>query len=367
MVRESGQAIKQKQTNMKYYRILAISALLLAGLQVQGATLILTDGSRLEGELQKIHNGTFYFKTAFAGVLEIPQDKVGSLQSDAAVALRTESGEVFQGPVQSEAGGAVVVESSGGTVRTDVGSLVSGWQPGDKDPVVAAREAELEGQLRKWSYTAGVDISGKDGNSENFASSIQAEAKLEGPHDRFVVYGSYIYKETDKVRSEDEQKGGMRYTNFFTDKWGWFLREELERDTFEGIDFRSTTAGGVTYKFIQEERLSLEGSAGISYRYESYSDAGVEDDGFPGLDFGLNLGWQFADWGKLVTKLSYIPSFDDFGDYLVEHESGVDVPLGTSDAWVMRFGVSNQYNSHPGGSREKLDTSYFARLILTWE
>lgn len=352
---------------MKFKRLLAISSLLVAGLQTQGATLTLVDGSRIEGELVKVHEGVFHFKTAFAGVLEIPQDQVGSLQSDATIVVRTESGEVFQGPVQAEADGTVAVESGSGTVRTDVGSLASAWQPGEKDPIVEAREAELEGQVRKWSYSAGLDISGKDGNSENFASSIQAEAKLEGPHDRFVVYGSYIYKETDKVRSEDEQKGGLRYTNFFTDKWGWFLRQELERDTFEGIDFRSTTAGGMTYKFIEEDRLSLEGSAGLSYRYESYSDDDMEDDGFPGLDFGLNLGWQFADWGKLVTKLSYIPSIDDFGDYLVDHESGVDVPLGTSDAWVMRFGVSNQYNSHPGGSREKLDTSYFARLILTWD
>jgi putative salt-induced outer membrane protein YdiY len=356
-------------------RLTATAALCTAALNINAATLVLIDGSHIEGDLVKIHEGVVHFETGFAGVLEIPQAQVSSLLSETALALRTSSGEVFQGPVQSGDGGSLIVASSAGTVQTDVGSVVSGWKPGAKDPVIAAREAELEGQVRKWSYTAGVDVSGKDGNSENFASSIQAEAKLEGPHDRFVIYGSYIYKETNKVRSEDEQKGGIRYTNFFTDKWGWFLREELERDTFEGIDFRSTTAAGLTYKFIQEERLSLEGSAGISYRYESYSDddldddgfPDLDDDGFPGLDFGLNLGWQFADWGKLVTKLSYVPSVDDFGDYLVEHESGVDVPLGTSDAWVMRFGISHQYNSQPGGSREKLDTSYFARLILTWE
>jgi putative salt-induced outer membrane protein YdiY len=159
----------------------------------------------------------------------------------------------------------------------------------------------------------------------------------------------------------------MRYTNFFTEKLGWFIRQELERDTFEGIDFRSTTAAGLTYRFIKEERLSLEGSAGLSYRYDDYSDPGLDSDGYPGLDFGLNLDWQFADWGRLVTAVSYIPSLDDFGDYLIEHESGIDVPLGTSDNWVMRFGLRNQYNSAPSGGREKLDTTYFARMILSWD
>jgi putative salt-induced outer membrane protein YdiY len=332
-----------------------------------GATLSLKDGSRIEGTLIKIHENTVTFETAFAGTLEIPQDQVAGISSGEAVVLRTRSGEVFEGPVSADQTGTLTVASSSGTVRTDVDALASGWKPGEKDPIVAAREAELEDQMRQWSYLAGVDISGSNGNSENFGSAITVEALLEGPQDKLLLYGSYKYKETDGIRAEDEQKGGIRYTNFFTEKWGWFVREELERDTFEGIDFRSTSAAGLTYRFIRQERLSLEGSAGISYRYESYSDPALDSDGFPGLDFGLDLDWQFADWGKLVTKVDYIPSVNDFADYLVEHESGVDIPLGTADNWVMRLGLSNQYNSSPSGGREKLDTTYFARLILKWD
>lgn len=335
-------------------------------LSAQSATLTLTDGSRLEGTLVKIHQGTVHFETAFAGVLAISQDLVAGLESDAPIVLRTEAGEVFQGPVTTS-GRVVSVSSGSGSVQTGLGEVVSGWQPGAVDPVVATREASLESQLRKWSYTASADVSGAFGNSENFGAALQFEAQLEGPRDRLTLYAGYKYKETEKLRSEDEQKAGMRYTSFFSEKMGWFIREELERDFFEGIDFRSTTAGGLTYRFIKEERLSLEGSAGLSYRYESYSDPMQEDDGFPGLDFGLNLDWQFADWGKLVTSLSYVPSVDDFGDYLIEHESGIDIPLGTSEGWVMRFGLSNQYNSEPGPGRDNLDTTYFTRLILSWK
>lgn len=338
----------------------------LAAMGIEGATLELTDGSRISGELEKIHEGTFYFRTNFAGVIEVPKEQVRGLVSEEAVSLRTASGEVFQGPVRAE-DGVVEVTSAAGTVRTGLDTVVSGWESGQRDPITAAREAELEGQLRRWTYVAGIDVSGSNGNSEDFASSIQGEAKLEGPSDRLRLYGSYKYKETDGVRSEDEQKGGVAYTNFFTEKWGWYVREELERDTFEGIEFRSTSAAGLTYRFIKEERLDLEGSLGLSYRYESYLDTGKDSDGYPGLDASLRLGWQFADWGKLGSFVRYTPSFDDFGQYLLEHESGVDIPLGASDNWVMRFGVSNAYNSEPSGNREKLDTSYFARLILQWD
>jgi putative salt-induced outer membrane protein YdiY len=334
---------------------------------LSGATLGLEDGSRIEGELIKIHDGTVYFETAFAGVLEIPQEQVISLTSEEVLNLRTTGGEVFRGPVSGEADGQVAIDSQAGPVEADLGQLTSAWRPGSEDPVVVAREAALESQLRKWSYTAGVDISGSDGNTDEFGSSITAQAKLEGPQDRLLIYGSYAYEEANGVRSKDEQKGGVNYTSFFSEKMGWYLRQELERDTFEGVDFRSTTGAGLSYRFIKEDRLSLEGNAGVSYRYEDYIDDALDSDGFPGLDFGLDLDWQFADWGKLVSSLNYIPSVDDFGDYLIEHESGIDIPLGTSDAWVMRFGLSNDYNSNPGGGREKLDTSYFARLILNWD
>lgn len=339
-------------------RLLTI-VFLAAGLTAQSATLTLSDGSTLKGELQKVHEGVYYFKTAFAGVLEIKQAQVVGLESADPVYLRTGSGEVFQGPVMAAEGGTVTVASSSGPVKAELGSVASAWQPGAEDPIVVA-------QQRHWSVLASVDITGSDGNTENLGSMLAVQAKLEGPHDRLLMYASYSYKETNGVRSEDEQKGGIKYTNFFTDRMGWFLRQELERDTFEAIDFRSTTAGGLSYKFITEDRLSLEGSAGLSYRYESYSDS-REDDGFPGLDLGLDLGWQFADWGKLTTSLAYIPSVDDFGDFLFTHESGVNIPLGTADNWILRLGLSHKYNSEPGPGLESLDTTYFTRLILTWD
>ena len=351
---------------MNNWKRIVLCLALLSGLSAQAAKLTLGDGSIIRGDLEKVHEGVVYFKTGFAGVLEIPQDQVVGLDSDSPVMLRTQGGEVFQGPVMGADGGKVTVASASGPVSAGLSDVASAWKPGEQDPIAAAREAEMAGQMRRWSYTASVDISGSDGNTENFGSMLAFQAKLEGPTDRLLMYANYSYKETNGDKSQDEQKGGMKYTSFFSEKMGWYVREELERDWFENIDFRSTTAGGITYKFINQERLTLEGNTGLSYRFESYSDL-REDDGFAGLDLGLDLGWQFADWGKLVTNLTYLPSIDDFGDYLFTHESGVDIPLGTSDAWILRIGLGHKYNSNPGVGLDSMDTTYFTRLILNWK
>jgi putative salt-induced outer membrane protein YdiY len=348
-------------------RITALIAAALSLTQAGAATLTLNDGSVLSGELVKIADGKVHFETAFAGVIEIDQSLVAELSSDAAVSLRTSDGEVFRGPVRSAGDGRIEVTSGSGTAATELTQVVSGWSVGERDPEIVAAEQAAEELRRKWAYNLAFDITGSDGNTSNFGMGLQFNAVLEGPQDRLRFYGIYRYQEDNDVRSKDEQIGGVRYTNFFTEKLGWFVRQELERDTFEGVDFRSTSAAGLTYRFFNEPRMSLEGSAGVSYRYEDYTDSALGSEDFPGLDFGLVYMWQFADWGRLNSALSYQPSFDDFGEYLLEHESSVDMPLGNSDFWVLRLGMSNKYNSEPGPGREDLDTTYFIRLLLSWE
>lgn len=345
---------------------LVVTSLLAICTAADAAELVLSDGSRLVGIVDSIEDGVVRFKPGWSDALEIPQAAVISIIDSEPSNYRLETGEVLRGTAQSAERG-LVIKSTSAEVAVSVSDIRSAWLPGQMDPEEEARLKAVEAQVRRWSYQVGFDVSGSSGNAENLGSAVDAQAKLEGPNDRLLLYGNYHYKETDGLRSADEQKGGIRYTNFFGKKYGWFVREELERDTFEGIDFRSTTALGLSYRFIKEERLSLEGSAGLSYRYDSFADVGLANEDFPGLDFGADLAWQFADWGKLVTTVTYLPSFEDFADYLLEQETGVDVPLGVSDAWVMRFGFSNQYNSQPSGGRKNLDTTWFARLILNWD
>lgn len=346
---------------------MAVIGALLSGAALTAAELQLVDGSRIQGTLVKVHEGVVHFDTGFAGTLEIPMAQVSGLLSETPLNIRTAAGEVFMGPVATMENGTVTVRSGAGVAETPMGGIASAWQPGATDPIQAAQVEALEGQLRKWSYEAGVIIGGSDGNTDNLNMGADFRAKLEGPTDRLLFYGSYKYAQNDGVRSEDEQKGGVSYTNFFSGKLGWYAREELERDTFEGISFRSTTAAGLNYQFIKRDLLSLEGRAGLSYRYEDYTSLTSDSDGYAGLDFGLDMDWQFAEWGKLVSSLTYTPSVDDFGQYLVEHSSAIDIPLALSDAWKLRFGVSNSYNSEPDGNREKLDTTYFLQLLLSWD
>ena len=61
-----------------------------------------------------------------------------------------------------------------------------------------------------------------------------------------------------------------------------------------------------------------------------------------------------------------VPTFEDLGVFRLVHESYFELPL-THPLWKLRLGVANDFNSEPGKGVERLDTSYFTRLVLNWK
>lgn len=360
-------------------KALMVSTLALVVSSLHADEVRTADGSVLHGTVEKIYEGKLYLSTPYAGDLVIPQDQVASFSTDEPVAVRLEGGNVAQGPVQPSSGNELQIQTSAGTMTSSMGAVEASWPAGQKDPAVAAREATLENQLRTWAYEASLDISGKAGNSEKTSTSARLQATLEGPSDRLRLYSNFEYSHDGEETTAKEIIGGVNYTNFFTQKWGWYVREELEKDEFEGIDLRSLTGAGVNYRFYNQERFKLEGRSGLSYRYESYDKVPVDQDatpvvyytpdseGYVGMDFGLDVYWKFANWGDLQSKWTYTPAFEDFNQYIVQQDTSVNIPLAISDQWKLGIGVSNTYNSQPEGDKENLDTTYFTRLILNWK
>ncbi|MEO5958772.1 MAG: DUF481 domain-containing protein, partial [Opitutaceae bacterium] len=145
----------------------------------------------------------------------------------------------------------------------------------------------------------------------------------------------------------------------------WYVRDEGGFDRVKDIELYNVAAAGMGYDVIKEPKQTLTLRAGLSFRYEGYKNPGTKDVKGAGLDFGLAHELTL-DNAKLVNRLSYVPTFEDFGNFRATHESFFEIPL-TDPSWKMRFGVANDFNSEPGVGVKKMDTSYFARLVLNWK
>ncbi|MBW8780693.1 MAG: DUF481 domain-containing protein [Verrucomicrobia bacterium] len=340
-----------------FLRILA--ALLAAGVSSIRADVVETkNGARLVGTVTKIDSANVTLDTAYAGVLTIKQSEVTGVQTESPRFVRLSDGTVLKGAVVPAGGGNIGVKAEGGTTIAPMTKVVTTWTPGTPDPAVVALK-------RKWSFEASLDVTGKTGNNEQLGTAASFRSKLTGPIDTLQLYTAYNRQETNNVKSADQFKAGADYSDNFYGRYSWYVRDEGGFDHVKDIHVYNVSATGFGYDFIKKPLHIFTGRAGFSYRYENYSNPETDDVQSLGLDVGLNHEYTFRG-SKLVNRLSYDPSFSDFTNFHFTHESYYEVPL-FNPAWKLRLGITHDYSSRPGAGVDRLDTTYFTRLVLNWQ
>lgn len=327
---------------------------LMAG-RLAADTVDTKSGARIIGKVTKIDGGSVVVSTDYAGTITIKQSEVAAITTDAPIAVRLSSGTRVDGRVSAGSGGALQIAGAEGTIATTVDSVAASWAAGGVDPAVA----------REWEFEAAVDIAGKTGNKEQLATGFSFRATLEGTQDTLQFYTGYDRQVSDGVKSADQFKAGVDYANNFSGRKSWYVRNEAGFDRVKDVELYNVAAVGLGYDMVKKPNQLLTGRAGVSFRYAGYKNPATEDVKSAGLDLGLAHRLRMDNWA-MINRLSYVPTFEDFSNFILTHESSFEVPL-LSTQWKLRMGVANDYNSKPGRGIERLDTTYFTRLILSWK
>jgi putative salt-induced outer membrane protein YdiY len=323
----------------------------------------LTDGSVLHGKLLSAEKGLFKFETKFAGVIVVAQEQIRNFSTDEAVNVGLRAGTQVLGTVAPAASGITVVAADG-QMTASPANIVAIWRPGEDSPEMREIKAAAEKAKRRWAYEASVAITGRTGGSEKFAGAAGVKATLESPEDKLVFSGAINRAQENGNETTNDWRAGVDYSAFFTGASVWYARTDISKDKIKAIDLRSNSAIGLGRKLIKNDRQDLEVRLGLSYTYETYT-TGAPDFESAGLDVGL-INEQAIGWAKMNNKITWTPSFEDFANYRLVHETTFDLPIKTGEFWKLRLGVNNDYQSRPPVGVEKLDTTYFTALLLNW-
>ncbi|MFH7325385.1 YdiY family protein [Desulfurivibrio sp. C05AmB] len=329
------------------------------------------DGSRLVGKIIRIDQGLLHLETGYAGTLAISQDQVVSFSSEDELVLRLAGGATMTGRVAAADSSATPLEpvlevhGEDGVLRAPVSRVAAVWQKDQADPEISRLREEKEKMRRRWQYEAGLDLLGKEGNVREFGLGANFTATLKSPDDALKLISEYERREKNDEKTADRLLGAIDYEAFFHERYGWYVRTALEKDDIELVDLRSTSGAGFSYRLLNREHHSLVARTGLGYRYTSYIGE-HENDSDPTLDLGLFHRFDFGQRWSLRNELTYSPSISAFSDYLVHHESALEMPVGTGEFWKLRLGVRNDYDSQPAADK-KLDTTYYTRMILNWQ
>ena len=344
---------------------LALTALAITPL-LHADEIRLKDGTLIKGKLVALDGGVFTVESPSSETpFKIKQADVTTFSTDAPVFIATAGKTEAQGKVMSSDTG-VLVATPDGVVNSKVDNLRDVWRPGAPSPADKATE-KLK---RRWEYTADVSIIGKTGNRESIGESSGLTALNKGPDDELKFYAKHNYAKSKGdlgwVKTADDLHAGVEYTSYFARPFFWYVRSDNGYDKVRQINFFSTDAVGMGDLLIDKDHQHLSVRAGLSYRFESYSDPLREDTSSPGLDFGLHHDCQFK-YFKMVNDLSYTPTFEDFNDYIILHDSYIETPLANTESWKLRMGVSNEYRSKVLPTVDRLDTTYYLKFVLNWK
>ena len=84
------------------------------------------------------------------------------------------------------------------------------------------------------------------------------------------------------------------------------------------------------------------------------------------LDLGLAHYYRVNDFLSIKTDITYVPALGESGNGRLVQDSGLVFPLAGNRQWKVRMGIRNEFESEPAVS-ESLDTTYYTRIIYSWD
>ena len=343
-----------------------ILVLLVTTASVAADVVVTTNGSRIVGTLERMTADSAVIVTEFAGKLEIPADKVANVITDQDVAVRFDSGDQLIGKLTETPNGNVVMKSGIGDIPVTREKMSAVWPKDADSPEViqlkVAQAKKLAAITPNWSVTLEGGGSRTEGNTDTLDGRGRLDVKRKTDIDllTFFLYGEY--SENNKVRTKNEYGGGVRFEAQARDDIFWYTRLQMEHDEFENLDLRTTAAAGWAQYWIKKPEREFKTSVGLAFRHESYNNGTTTSD--PTVDLGLDYRHDIAPWVQFTQSISYRPAWTSFSDYRLDSLSALVFPL-KNDNLKLKAGVRYEYNSRPNRGLDRLDTTYFANVVLT--
>ena len=344
---------------MKHKLIYTLIVALLATLSANADTVTTKDGSTLNGTITLIDKGAIHIETTYAGTLKLKQDEVATFETEAPVMVRLENGTTTAGPVSASSDDTLKIQSEDGTLETNTSKIAASWAPGDIDP-------EIERNRRKWHYDLALNLSGKKGNTDKFHFGTDLDVRLKGPDDELRFSFEYEQGDENDNKTDDRALGRIDYERFNSKNIGWYAHQTLETDKISDIYLRSTTGSGGSYRIINNDVQTLIFRSGLGYRFTDFESDDKDNDSSATIEAGLQHSYKYKDLCYLENELYYSPALDDFGNYRAIHDSSLKIPVGNGESFWIRMGIKNEYESQTS-AEERLDTSYYTKLIYSWK
>ncbi len=253
----------------------------------------------------------------------------------------------------------------------DISEIESEWQAARTERAAAAAKAEEEairsaGLFDRWSGEGELGGFQSSGNSDTVGLSAGLKLKREGIDWSHRLRARFDYQRQNGVTSREQLLAAYEPRWQFGENVFAYGLAQYERDQIQGVDARYALSGGLGYKVVDREGLSLAIKAGPAYRVTEYTDGRSESRvaGLAGFDFD----WQIFERLTLTQDANAVAETGGEALVIVDGSNttlnlltGLDVKV--SDSLRARMSYQLDYDSNPPVGKVSTDTLTRATLI----
>lgn len=208
-----------------------------------------------------------------------------------------------------------------------------------------------------WEVTGAASVGFTEGNSDTLAYSLQLLGKYTSGDNEGLVGADLVYSENGGVASTNTFRIFGQYNRLHTERFYSSLNLSYLTDNVAALDYRIDLGVGLGYYLIKNDHTTLTFESGLGYAWE---DQGGTSRDFLTLRFAERFEHQLSRRSKIWQSAVFSPEAEDFSDYLLTAEVGIDTLL--SQEWALRTSVRYQYDSTPASGQQSDDVTLLTGL-----
>ena len=332
--------------------------------------VMLKNGDRLSGTIEKSDEKTLLIKTDYAGELTVDWAAVTGIVSSGPLTLQLSDGKTLTGKVTTEDGKFAVATADKGAITAQ------------RDTVVAVRggteqqtwERMQHPRLRDfWSALLDTGLSETRGNSALLAFTLSGKAARVTQRDKISLYATAVYA-TDNTTppgrtTANAVEGGARFDYNLRPRLFVFGLADFAYDQFQHLDLRSVLGGGFGMHVIKTANTTFDVFGGGDYDKENFSPN-------PPLVLtsitrntaeimaGEELDWKLNNRVSVIERFTLFPNLSETGEYRMQFDATAATKLKSWLSWQVT--VADRYLSNPLPGLKTNDELLSTGLRLTF-
>ena len=216
--------------------------------------------------------------------------------------------------------------------------------------VFAADAAAIE-EEPKWETSAAFGFTLTQGNSDTVlaTASLLSLKKWEVHELSAGLNGSY--GEVEGLKNNEVLRGTVQYNRLIGDSDSYYFgKSDLLHDSVADVEYRLSLSAGYGYYFIKNDKMSLSAEVGPGYIFEKL---GSGEDDYLTLRAGERFEYKISDRARLWQSVEYTPQIEDFGNFLLVAEIGIESDL--TEKMSLRVSLQDNYDNEPAPGRKSND------------